>query len=83
MKLVSGSSNGQLRVWNATNGIVFVSLQAGRVSGYTHPVCFSADGLYLIAGDRENVVRVWSVDNGECLRVLQHDASCYLSVLFS
>jgi WD40 repeat protein len=62
--IVSGSSDGTIRVWNATTG----ETAAGPFTGHTRSVrsvAFSPDGQHIISGSNDQTVRVSSVPMGK------------------
>src|SRR6266702_2942608 len=63
-RIVSGSDDQKIRVWNATTG----ETEAGPFTGHTDSVvsvAFSPDGRRIAPGSRDGTIRVWSVTTGE------------------
>jgi len=57
-----------------------------RSLGHTaavHSVAFSPDGLRALSGSSDKTVRVWEIDSGRCLRVLEGHSSAVWSVAWS
>src|SRR6266704_1105878 len=63
-RIVSGSADETIRVWNATTG----ETEAGPFSGHTssvQSVAFSPDGQRIVSGSRDRTIRVWNATTGE------------------
>ena len=63
-RIVSGSSDGTIRVWNAKTG----ETEAGPFTGHTSwvsSVAFSPDGHHIVSGSDDRTIRVWSAKTGE------------------
>ncbi len=63
-RIVSGSSDQTIRVWNATTG----ETEAGPFCGHTSPVrsvAFSPDGQHIVSGSHDGTIRVWNATTGE------------------
>src|SRR6266702_1240537 len=63
-RIVSGSSDGTIRVWNATTG----ETVAGPFTGHTDlvwSVGFSPDGQRIVSGSSDRTIRVWNATTGE------------------
>ncbi|HMV85856.1 MAG TPA: TIR domain-containing protein, partial [Blastocatellia bacterium] len=54
----------------------------GHTSG-VRSVAFSPDGLHALSGSEDNTVRLWEVESGRCLRVLEGHTASVLSVAWS
>jgi WD40 repeat protein len=79
-RIVSGSSDDTVRVWNATSGENLLVL---RDHDSVFSVAFSPDGTRIVSGSNDKTVRVWDVSSGQSLLVLPgHDESVE-SVAFS
>src|SRR6266704_2896202 len=64
--IVSGSSDGTIRVWNATTR----ETEAGPFGGHTDPiwsVAFSPDGQRIVSGSNDRTIRVWNATTGEAV----------------
>src|SRR5450631_3037759 len=62
--IVSGSSDGTIRVWNAMTG----ETAAGPFTGHTNWVmsmAFSPDGQHIVSGSDDRTIRVWDAMTGE------------------
>src|SRR6266702_1610434 len=63
-RIVSGSDDGTIRVWNATTG----ETEAGPFTGHTGlvlSVAFSSDGQRIVSGSYDRTIRVWNATTGE------------------
>src|SRR6266581_3777271 len=63
-RIVSGSDDGTIRVWNATTG----ETEAGPFTGHTSlvfSVAFSPDGQHIVSGSFDQTIRVWNATTGE------------------
>ncbi|KIJ07797.1 hypothetical protein PAXINDRAFT_89813, partial [Paxillus involutus ATCC 200175] len=79
-KLVSGSDDGTLRIWDRTTGSVEV------LSGHTDWVCdvdVSRDGELVVSGSDDTTVRMWNRELGETVHVFEGHENYVISVQFS
>ncbi|MGH8904445.1 MAG: pentapeptide repeat-containing protein, partial [Egibacteraceae bacterium] len=67
--LVSGGTDGMVRVWDANSGEPVRTLQGH--TGSVRSVAFSPDGRWLATAGNDQVVRVWDANSGEPIRTLQ------------
>jgi WD40 repeat protein len=62
---VSGTSEGQLKVWSTESGVVIAESDSrapsGAFIGRISSLAFSADGRSIASGDKGGVARVWTV----------------------
>ncbi|KAF9219575.1 WD40 repeat-like protein [Gyrodon lividus] len=78
-KLVSGSDDNTLRIWDRETEEVEV------LSGHTRwvwEVDVSRDGKMVVSGSLDNTVRIWNGESGETMHVFGHESGVY-SVQFS
>lgn len=70
-RIVSGSDDNTLRVWNAITGRHLKTL-----TGHTGGVwCSQFDGNTIVSGSTDRTLRVWDSDSGECRHVLHGHTS--------
>ena len=56
-KIVSGSSDCSVRVWDASTGAALQQLNGHTCS--VNSVAFSHDGIHIVSGSHDKSVRVW------------------------
>jgi WD40 repeat protein len=77
-------------VW-AENIVTLWDIETGRLvrefvghNDWVNSVAFSPDGHYIISGSSDHTLRLWRVETGECLQLMQHDGNHSVrSVAFS
>ncbi|KIJ10301.1 hypothetical protein PAXINDRAFT_26081, partial [Paxillus involutus ATCC 200175] len=79
-KLVSGSDDETLRIWDRKTGAVEVL--SGH-TGWVQDVDVSQDGKMVISGSWDKTVRIWNGDSGEMMRVFEGHEDWVCSVRFS
>ena len=72
-RIVSGSDDKSVRVWDASSGECVLGPLEGHTSGVTS-VSFSPDGSRIVSGSEDKSVRVWDASSGECVRVVEGTA---------
>ena len=80
-KIVSGSHDNSVRVWDASTG---AELQ--QLNGHTYSVtsvAFSHDDIYIVSGSYDNSVRVWDALTGAELQQLNGHTEYVNCVAFS
>ncbi|KZP34758.1 hypothetical protein FIBSPDRAFT_709733, partial [Athelia psychrophila] len=83
LKIVSGSQDKTIRVWDALTGQELLSPLQGH-DDYVASVGFSPDGLKIVSGSQDNTIRVWDALTGqELLSPLQGHDHYVASVGFS
>ena len=68
-RIVSGSDDNSVRVWDASTGKTLKVLE-----GHTHfvnTVAFLSDDSHIVSGSSDKSVRVWDASTGETLKVLE------------
>jgi WD40 repeat protein len=80
-KLLSGSSDNTLRLWDIKNEKCLLTLD-GHTNWVTS-VAYSPDGTKLLSGSSDNTLRLWDAENGKCLYIFHHHSDRVNSVAFS
>ncbi|TFY56398.1 hypothetical protein EVJ58_g7671 [Rhodofomes roseus] len=81
-KVVSGSGDGTIRLWNVETGSHLHTLY-GHSQG-VNAVAFSPNGQEIASGSDDATVKVWDSVTGACLRTLtNHDQSWVETVAYS
>jgi WD40 repeat protein len=62
-RIVSGSDDGTVRLWDAASGAELTALRAHKQG--VNSVGFSPDGARIVSGSRDTTVRVWYVSGAE------------------
>ena len=68
-RIVSGSEDNTVRVWDAASGVGIRSCAAMRMR--SGPRAFSPDGARIVSGSWDGTVRVWDAASGAELLVLR------------
>ncbi|MDR1949338.1 MAG: caspase family protein [Spirochaetaceae bacterium] len=79
-RIVSGSYNDTVKVWDVETGVLIRTL-SGHTSS-VNSVAFSPDGRRIVSGSQDNTIKVWNAENGTLIRTLSH-SDWILSVAFS
>ncbi|MFD3703993.1 WD40 repeat domain-containing serine/threonine protein kinase [Nocardia sp. NPDC058658] len=80
--LATGSSDNDVRLWNARTGEPARAPMEGHTD-YVWSVAFSPDGTLLATGGDDRTIRVWNGRTGEWLKTLQGHDDYVSSVAFS
>ena len=80
-RIVSGSSDYSVRVWDASTGAELMVLESHTDRVWS--VAFSTDGTRIVSGSEDKSVRVWDVSTGAELKVLEGHTGWVRSVAFS
>jgi WD40 repeat protein len=80
-RIISGSHDNTIKIWNAAAGACEMSLQGHR--GIVTSVCTSADGSRIIAGSDDSTIKIWNAATGACEMTLRGHSSWVRSVCIS
>jgi WD40 repeat protein len=80
-RVVSGSEDNTLRIWNVETGEEEKKLEGH--SHYVTSVAFSQDGRRVVSGSEDKTVRIWNVETGEEEKKLEGHSDDVTSVAFS
>ncbi|OCK83071.1 WD40 repeat-like protein [Lepidopterella palustris CBS 459.81] len=80
-KIVSGSDDKTVRVWDAGSGSLLQTLEGH--SDWVTSVAFSSDGQKIVSGSGDKTVRVWDAGSGSLLQTLEGHSDSVTSVAFS
>jgi WD40 repeat protein len=80
-RIVSGSGDKTVKIWNAATGEVENTLQGH--SSYVTSVAFSVDGSRIVSGSYDKTVKIWNAATGEVENTLLGHSSYVTSVAFS
>ncbi len=79
-KIITGTYEKKIRIWDAATGDQLLTLEGHEKS--TLPVAFSRDGCYAASGSLDRTVRIWNVNTGEIAGVFDRHTDNILSVAF-
>jgi WD40 repeat protein len=74
LRIVSGSDDHTVRIWDAVSGLILHTLKGHTDS--VRVVAFSADGLRIVSGSGDYTVRIWDAVSGVILYALQGFSQC-------
>jgi WD40 repeat protein len=80
-RIVSGSDDKTVRVWDAISGSELLKMEGHTDSVYS--VCYSPDGTRIVSGSRDNTVRVWDAVSGSELLKKEGHTYTVSSVCYS
>jgi tRNA A-37 threonylcarbamoyl transferase component Bud32 len=80
-RLVSGSSDGAVKVWDAQTGQETLTLKGHN--GSVSSVAFSPDGKRLVSGSTDGTLKVWDAQTGQETLTLKGHTGSVSSVAFS
>ena len=80
-KIISGSMDGTIKIWNANTGQCLKTLKGH--SEYIYSVAFSPDGRRIVSGSNDKTIKIWDANTGQCLKTLKGHKNFVLSVAYS
>tara|TARA_B100001123_G_scaffold48600_2_gene49463 strand:- start:127 stop:3696 length:3570 start_codon:yes stop_codon:yes gene_type:complete len=80
-RIVSGSRDNTLKVWDAETGKETLTLK-GHTS-IVQSVSFSANGKWIVSGSDDKTLKIWNAQTGQEIRTLKGHFDVVLSVNFS
>ncbi|KPA10419.1 hypothetical protein MHK_009379 [Candidatus Magnetomorum sp. HK-1] len=80
-RIVSGSDDNTVKIWNAETGKLIRSLTGHSSS--VRSVSFSPDGRRIVSGSSDKTVKIWDAETGKLIRSLTGHSSDVWSVSFS
>jgi WD40 repeat protein len=81
LRIVSGSRDKTVRIWDAISGTVQHTLEGH--TDWVRSVAFSSDGLRIVSGSDDNTVHIWDAISGTILYTLEGHTGRAYSVAFS
>lgn len=73
-RVVSGASDGEIKVWDLTSGeevLLLQSHQLGLAGIQVNQVSFSPDGRWIVSGSGDGKIKVWNAESGELIRTIE------------
>ncbi|KIM79163.1 hypothetical protein PILCRDRAFT_10586, partial [Piloderma croceum F 1598] len=80
-RVVSGSDDKTVRIWNATTGEIEAELK-GHMD-WVRSVAFAQDGSRVVSGSSDKTVRIWNATTGEVEAELKGHTDWVTSVVFA
>ena len=80
-RIVSGSRDAMVRVWDAASGAELAVLRGHE--GYVESVAYSPDGRRIVSGSKDKTVRVWDAVSSAEVAVLRGHEGWVMSVAYS
>ncbi|KAL4912441.1 hypothetical protein BDW62DRAFT_206493 [Aspergillus aurantiobrunneus] len=80
-KIVSGSSDETIKLWDAQTGLALQTLEGH--SHWVQSVAFSPDGQKIVSGSSDETIKLWDAQTGLALQTLKSHSHSVQSVAFS
>src|ERR1700722_5158022 len=80
-RIVSGSFDRTVRIWDTTTGANVNTLKGH--SNWVNAVAFSPDGRRIVSGSNDRRVRIWDTSTGATVKTLEGHSSLVNAVAFS
>lgn len=77
-RIVSGSGDMTLRIWDANNGACLNTLRGHE--DWVCSVAFSPDGKHIVSGSDDSTIKIWDSISGDCLQTLNKHSGIVRSV---
>jgi WD40 repeat protein len=78
--LISSGKDGTIRLWDSLNEWKCIRVLYGHTNNvYCLRVNLAGQ---LVSGSKDKSIRIWNVDTGECIRVIQTDSCIYRFELY-
>ncbi len=68
MRILSGSGDNTINIWNAQTGNIIKTIQGHTKSVLT--VCYSSDGKRIISGSGDKTIKIWNAQTGNIIKTL-------------
>ena len=80
-RIVSGGSDGTIKVWNVVSGAELMTLRGHSEAVYS--LAFSPDGKRIISGSEDKTIKIWDLENGTELMTLHGHEGTVSCVTFN
>jgi WD40 repeat protein len=80
-KIIAGTFNGEIRVWQRNDGRPLLNLAAHN--GTVFSVAVSPKGNIIASGGDDRIVKLWNSETGECVETLEGHTDPVRSIVFS
>ena len=80
-RIVSGSSDHSIKIWNAESGELINTLNGH--TGSVNSVCFSSDNERIISGSGDRSIKIWNTATGQLIKTLNGHTDTIWSVCCS
>jgi WD40 repeat protein len=80
-RIVSGSKDCTVRIWDAVSDMVLYTLEGH--TDWVRSVAFSSEGLHIVSGSDDRTVRIWDAISGVVQHTLKGHTDWVRSVAFS
>jgi WD40 repeat protein len=81
-RVVSGSLDGTIRIWDARTGMMVMKPLREHIDGVTC-VAISNDGRFIVSGSRDRTIRIWDFETGEQVREALSDYGAVCTIAIS